>query len=310
MQKSRTYLVLGANGFIGSYLVNQLASLAGSHVKAFDRFSRTPTFHEKDNIEIIKGDIFKDKEIEQAIQGSDYLIHSFSATTPFISDNDPYIDVTSNLLRSIRVFELCAHHNVKKIGFVSSGGAVYGSGAEAGIVDETTIPLPVSPYGINKLAIEHYLEYFKRKYGLDYIIYRPTNPYGPGQRANKNQGVIPIFLSKINHKEAITVYGDGTASRDYIYIEDAARMIAKTFEKDNQHAVYNIGSGQQITINHILEAIGDVIDTNDITVTYKDAPATFLQKTQVSIERFKEEFGEPSLTPFEEGLRRTIEFQK
>lgn len=307
MEKNKTYLVLGANGFVGSYLVEHLARLNGSTVIAFDRFSREPDFIVSDNVKVFKGDILSDDDISNALEGVDYVMHSYSATTPFTSDNDPYIDITNNLSRGVDIFRLSVEHGVKKIGFISTGGAVYGIATEKGIVTEDTMPLPVSPYGINKLAIEHYLEYFKRKYDLDYTVYRLTNPYGPRQRSNKNQGVIPIFLNKIIADEKITVFGDGSATRDYIYMDDAARMIVETFESENKYNIYNIGSGEQKSLKDILETIKKTLNKTDILVEYKQSPATFLKSTAVSIERFTSEFEIPNLTTFENGIRKTVD---
>jgi len=299
------YLVLGANGFVGGYLTEQFATLPNVEVRAFDRYSSAPRFTLSDSITVIKGDIFNDQELKRAIKEADYVIHSFSATTPFISDNDPYVDVRDNLLRSIQVFETCVAENIKKVGFISSGGAVYGTLAEKKVVDEEDAPAPVSPYGINKLAIEHYMKYFKRKYGMEYVVYRLSNPYGPRQVTKQSQGAIPLFLEKIMNGQEITIYGDGTMSRDYIYMEDAARMIVKSFEQGRQ-TLYNIGCGEQTSLNEILDELRDLFRKN-IRVKYVEAPKTFLQRTDISIERYSEEFGEPSLTPMGTGLAALIQ---
>jgi UDP-glucose 4-epimerase len=310
MAENRTYLVLGANGFIGSHIVDQLAAKENVTVRAFDRFSRDPQFIDKPNVEVYKGDIFDAESVAKALEGVDYVMHSFSATTPFISENDPYIDISQNLTTSVKIFELCVKANVKKISFISSGGVVYGLAAEKGIVHETDAPLPVSPYGINKLAIEHYLEYFKRKQGLQYVVYRLTNPYGPRQYAKNNQGVIPTFLNKVRNDEELVILGDGNASRDYIYIEDAVRMMVDTFEQPNQHNIYNIGSGQETSVNQIIDGIKSLNPDKDIRVKYTEAPKTFLTKTQVSIDRYVSEYGQPALLSLGEGLTKTVNFDK
>jgi UDP-glucose 4-epimerase len=300
-----TYLILGANGFVGSYLVEHFARKG--LVRAFDRFERPPQFKANDNIEVIKGDMFSNRSLKAAVKGSTYVLHSFSASTPFTSDNDPYGDITRNLLRSVQLFEMCVKAGIKRVGFISSGGAVYGTTAEKKVVDEDDAPLPVSPYGINKLAIEHYLEYFKRKHGLEYVAYRLTNPYGPRHVARGNQGVIPIFLDKIRNDEGITVFGNGTMSRDYIYIEDAIRMIVTSFER-GKHTLYNIGRGEQTSLNDIINELRDLLD-KEVRVTYKEAPRTFLQRTDVSIDRFCEEFGCPKFVSLHDGISKFIAAQ-
>lgn len=304
---SKTYLILGSNGFIGSHLVDSFSGDEGTTIRAFDRFNREPTFLQRPNVEVVKGDIFNEQDITAALEGVDYVIHCFSATTPFVADADPFKDITDNIENSVKIFSLCSQANVKKVGFISSGGAVYGTAAEKGIVSETDAPLPVSPYGIGKLALEHYLEYFKRTEDLEYIVYRVTNPYGPRQHTKNNQGVIPAFINKIMDGEPITVYGDGSTSRDFIYIEDAARMITDSFEKSNKYPVYNLGSGRETSLNEIIGILKEVLRHKDIQVNYREAPKTFLAKTQVNIRRYTEEFGQPELTSMANGLRLTLE---
>jgi UDP-glucose 4-epimerase len=295
-------LVIGANGFIGSHLVDELAG-AGYSVRAVDIYSTPPQFNNSSLVEVVKADFFSDQEMADVLQGCEYIFHLFSATTPFTADNDPYADINKNLLRNVQFFDLITKFpHIKKVVFVSSGGAVYGHLAEAKKVTEQDAPLPVSPYGIGKLATEYYLAYFKQKFGLNYIVYRLTNPYGPRQRANNNQGVIPIFLQKIHNDEELTIYGDGTSSRDFLYIRDATRMMVESFDKQTKHTTYNVGSGRQIDLNTIVKAIAEVSGKKP-NVKYLDAPKTFLTKTMVSVERFDQEFSVESHVKLEDGLR-------
>lgn len=296
--------MIGANGFVGSHLVDELVE-AGYPVRAFGRFSGAAKFHPSKKVEIFAGDIFDDIAMVKALKGVDYVFHSFSATTPFASDADPYADITLNLLRNVQLLEQSIGAGIKKFIFISSGGAVYGSVAEHKRANETDAPLPVSPYGIGKLGTEYYLAYFNRKYGLDYVSYRLTNPYGSRQAVNNNQGVIPIFLGKVQSGEELVVYGDGTGSRDYIYIRDATKMIVESFARETKHSIYNIGSGRQTNLNEIIAAI-EVATGLKAKVSHVEAPKTFLQSAQVSINRFVKEFGTAPDTPLVKGLQKII----
>ncbi len=304
MSKSGLCLVIGANGFVGSHLVDELDE-AGYSVRAFDRFRSAPRYNESKKVEMMAGDIFDDMAISKALAGVDYVFHSFSATTPFTSDSDPYSDITRNLLRNVQLFQKCAETGIKKVMFVSSGGAVYGQVAERKRVDEDDVCLPVSPYGIGKLGAEYYLAYFKRKYDLNYVAYRLTNPYGPRQISNNNQGVIPTFIEKIKAGEELVVYGDGTSSRDYIYVRDATKMMVDIFDRKTKYTVYNIGSGHQTALNDIIDTIENVMEVT-VRATHKDVPKTFLQKSEVSIHRFVNEFGPAPRTPLKVGIQKTI----
>lgn len=297
-------LVIGANGFVGSHLVDELSD-AGYEVRAFDRYSRQPQFKSHQQVEVFKGDLFDDITMSRALKGADYLFHSFSATTPYTSDTDPYTDISLNVLRNVQLFEKAVEAGVKRVIFISSGGAIYGHLAEEKLATEDDAPTPVSPYGIGKLASENYLAYFNRKYDLDYVAYRLTNPYGPRQTANNNQGVVPIFLERMRNSEALQVLGDGTSSRDYIYIRDATAMMVNSFASPGRFRLYNVGSGHQLTVNDIIDTLGQVMGRK-LEVNYNEAPKTFLTKSQVSIERFWSEFGKPELTSFSDGVKKTL----
>jgi UDP-glucose 4-epimerase len=296
--------VIGANGFVGSHLVDELVD-AGYRVRAFDRFSGPIRFHQSDKIEVVAGDIFDDLAILGAFKNVDYIFHSFSATTPFTADTDPYSDITANMLRNVQLFEKSVEARIKKFIFISSGGAVYGEVAEKKKATEDDAPVPVSPYGIGKLGSEYYLAYFNRKNKLDYLSYRLSNPYGPRQASKKNQGVIPIFIDKVKAGEELVVFGDGTGSRDYIYVRDATKMIIRSFAHDTKHNIYNIGSGRQTDLNQIIAAIESITGVK-AKVQHKDVPKTFLQKAEISIDRYLKEFGAAPDTSLEDGLRQTM----
>ena len=306
MAESIRCLVIGANGFVGSHLVDELAE-AGYKVIAFDRFSSPQKFHKNDNIKVLPGDIFDDGAIRRSLKNVDYVFHCFSATTPFLSDTDPYADITLNILRNVQLFEQFVAAGIKKALYISSGGAVYGSISEKSSAKETDAPSPVSPYGIGKLGTEYYLTYFKRKFGLKSISYRLTNPYGPRQVTNKNQGVVGTFIDKIKNNQEITVFGN--SSRDYIYVRDATKMIVNSFTRSTKHSVYNIGSGQQIHLDDLITTIEDALNIK-AKINRVDPPKTFLRKSQVSIDRFKNEFGEVRITELQKGILRTIKAHK
>lgn len=299
-----TCLVLGANGFIGSHLVDKLAR-RGFKVVAFDRFGTPAQFLPSSEVKIVQGDASSMQDIELAMVGVDYLIHSFSATTPASADHDPYTDISANLINSVRIFEECVSAKLKKIVFISSGGVIYGALSEHRKAKETDQALPVSPYGISKLAIERYLGYFNRKYGIDHITYRLSNPYGPRQVTKNNQGVVPAFIGQILANEEITVVGDGTSSRDYIYIEDAAEMIVDSFAKENMQDIYNLGSGIQTKLKDLVNEIQSVTGKK-ARIKNIEAPETFLQKSQLDVSLLTNEFGLSSKTSFRDGIRKTI----
>jgi UDP-glucose 4-epimerase len=304
MDNSKKCLVVGANGFIGSHLVDELVE-QGYGVRALDIYSGPAKFNSSNQVEAVKADFFDDAAIAKSLEGVEYVFHLFSATTPFTADSDPFADINKNVLRSVQFLEMVVQAKVKKVIFVSSGGAVYGHLAEIKNATEEDAPLPISPYGIGKLTTEYYMAYFKQKFNLDYIVYRLTNPYGPRQASNKNQGVVPIFLNKIQNDEELTIYGNGSSSRDFIYIRDATRMMSESFSKETKFSTYNIGSGAQTDLNTIIDRIAKITGKKP-KVEYVEAPKTFLGKTMVSVERFVNEFGDHATTTFEDGIKKTL----
>ena len=196
-------VVFGADGFIGRHLTLALARQSADVVTAFDRFTEYRNgeghvFSAHDNITVVPGDFFNRDEVQASLDKADYVFHLVSATTPASSANDPFIDIDTNLRATIELLEACVEAGVKRVIFPSSGGTVYGD-QPATIIDEDALPQPRSPYGIIKLTIENYLRYFKYTHGLDYIVYRIANPYGPGQNIHGKQGVIPIFMYRALH---------------------------------------------------------------------------------------------------------------
>lgn len=298
-------LVLGANGFIGSHLVDSLLA-AGHEVRAFDRFSTDPTFEQTDRVEILRGDFLNEADLETAIKDIDYVFHFISTTTPATAENDPSIDIETNIRMSVRLFDLCAKNNVKRVLFASTGGAIYGENSDLSVSEDVT-PLPVSPYAIGKLSIEHYLRYFKVKRGLDSITFRISNPYGERQPLHSRQGVIPIFLEDILHDKPLTVMGDGSMVRDYIYVKDVADMIVGVFDKKAQYGLYNLGSGTGLSVKEVVAEI-EAATNKHASVTRTEVPATFVQRVTLNTSRFTTEFGlKPSVTTHD-GLVATYKY--
>jgi len=306
-------LVIGANGFIGRNIVSRLTETTDHEIYAYDRFvsyqkSGDNFFSNYPNVNIIVGDFLNRSNLDDTLNGIDIVFHLVSATTPAVSNADPFIDIDTNIKASVELFDLCAKNGVKKVIFISSGGTVYGD-TEDGSITEDEIPRPKSPYGIGKLTIEHYLRYFKDKTGLDYIVYRVANPYGPQQKILGQQGVIPIFMNIVLHNKPVVIYGDGSMTRDYIYIDDVVGMILASFDKANKYSEYNIGSGNGSSVNDIVYAIENIVG-REIAKEYKDLPTSFVKRSVLDISRFTSEFGYMPSMSLEDGLKKTWEYVK
>jgi UDP-glucose 4-epimerase len=301
-------VVFGGNGFIGKHLVAKLAENIDNDIIVFSRprtnnaISNNHNLYK--NVSLFNGDIFNENDIETVLaDGADFVFHLISSTNPATSHDDPLIDIDTNLHNSVKLFQTCVKYGIKKVIFFSSGGTVYGD-TDSSSIDEFTVPKPFSPYGINKLSTEHYLEYFKHRHGLDYIVYRIANPYGPGQSILGKQGVIPIFMQKFINHEEISIYGDGSMKRDYIYIDDLVEMIISSYNKANQHPVYNLGSGVGLSVNDIVNTIESCTKQKP-SINYAEKPSSYVQDSVLSIDRYVDEFNIRPSTPIETGIKET-----
>jgi UDP-glucose 4-epimerase len=301
-------VVLGGDGFIGRHLVADLASSPENTIVAFDRFAlyqggASDPFGGYPNVLVVPGNFFNRDDVAAVLDKADYVFHLVSTTNPATSIHDPLIDIDTNVRGTVELLQVCAAKAVRKMIFVSSGGTVYGN-IDSDQIDESTLTAPLSPYAIGKLAIEHYLRYFKFINGLDYIVYRAANPYGPGQNILGKQGVIPIFMHKVLERRPVTIFGDGSMVRDYFYIGDLIRMITSSYANANKHDVYNLGSGQGTTVNQLVEAIENCAGY-EVERVHSPMPPTYVQRSVLNIDRFVGEFAVSPSTPLEEGLAQT-----
>ncbi len=312
MKKKQKILVLGADGFLGSNLVFALLKDKKNEVRALDLFKDGVSQNlesARKKIEIFQGNFLNKNDLRKALQGIDYVFHFVSFTTPGSSMSDPLIDIDTNLKGTINLLEECVKAKVKKIIYPSSGGAIYGDQKKEKYSEEDSL-YPISPYAISKLAIEKYLEYYRIFRGLDYLVARISNPYGPHQNVVGNQGIIPIFLNLIKNSQPISIFGDGKNIRDYIFVDDAIDNLLKlSFGSKNKYRIYNIGSGEGISINELVEAMKKItqkrIKTNGLPQRKAD-----IRSIVLDISRIQQEFDYSPKVNLEKGIKQTWEWVK
>lgn len=254
---SKKILVLGGNGFIGSHLVDALLE-SGYSVRLFDRPNTVFLGNQLPaNIEIMYGDLNSEADISAALAGCDICFHLISTVVPASSNLDPIFDIETNLTGTVRLLNYAVKAGLKKIIFLSSGGTVYGVPTHLPI-DENHPTNPLCSYGITKLAIEKYLHLYQQLHGLDYTVLRLANPFGERQRINAAQGAIAVFLGKALRHEKIEIWGDGSVIRDYIHISDVISAMLKSVTYQGPEHVFNIGSGQGVSLNEVLDGIESV----------------------------------------------------
>lgn len=300
-------LILGGGGFMGSHLAEELLA-AGYGVRVFDRANRDRRNLSgiAGQIEIVEGDFLNESDIQAVVPGSEFVFHLVGTTLPASSNSNPVYDVESNVIGSIKLLEMCRREKVRKVVFASSGGTVYGIPRRVPI-DEDHSTNPLCAYGISKLAIEKYLELYFRLYGLDYSVLRISNPYGERQRLDASQGVIAVFMGCLAKHHPLQVWGDGSVTRDFLYVGDVVRAMRRAIEYTGERKIFNISCGRGLAIADLIQALLRVTGTrpeilHDSQRTF-DVPVNVLDNAAAqSALRWKPEMG------LEEGLRRTWEW--
>lgn len=251
--------IFGGGGFIGSTIADRL--LKDGHVlRIFERPRVEPyrEFQDGENVEWVTGDLLSTHDVSSAIEGTDVVLHLVSTTLPKSSNDDPIYDVQSNLVATLQMLNAMVAQDVRKIVFISSGGTVYGAPNYLP-VDEHHPTDPQVSYGITKLAIEKYLLMYERLHGIKANILRVTNPFGERQRIETAQGAIGVFLHRALMNKPIEIWGDGSVTRDYIYIEDVAEAFCKAVIYSGQKSVFNISSGSGTSLNELVSLLEDVL---------------------------------------------------
>jgi len=297
-------LILGGNGFIGSHLVDKL--LADGHaVRVFDKYEeryRQPL----PEVDYSFGDFGNRGLLAEALRGVDVVVHLISTSLPKTSNDDPAYDVQSNVIESLFLLEKCVELGIRKVIFISSGGTVYGRPVQLPIAENGATD-PECSYGITKLTIEKYLALYHQLYGLDYVIVRPSNPYGSRQNPLGIQGAIPVFLGKIAREEPIEIWGDGSVIRDYIYIDDLVEGIGRVVSYAGEQKIFNMGSGAGHSLNELIRIIAAVTQ-RPVQVTYKEARRFDIPAIVLDIASAQRELGWLPGTEIEAGIRATWEF--
>jgi UDP-glucose 4-epimerase len=294
--------VIGGNGFLGSHLVDAL-SHDGHQVTAFDRFAQRPPVFDATEVTALTGDFMSDADLAEAVAGKDAVFHMLSTTTPATADADPAFDIRTNVVRTLALIDACVDAKVGRLIFASTGGAIYGPQGK-GRYCETDAAEPISPYGIGKLAIERYLDFYRRQRGFESVTCRISNPYGTRQQADRPQGLIPIALRQIAKRLPVVRLGDGSMVRDYIYVEDVVQMLAPMAIEPVQHSVYNIGSGVGLTVNDVLETL-ERVTQRQIVLDERPKPPSFVDEVVLDTSRFTQEFGVRTLTTLDDGVAET-----
>lgn len=309
---NRKVLVTGGAGFIASHVAEAYLK-QGDRVWVLDDLSTGRRRNVPKDAEFVHASINDGAvgELFERVGGFDIVNHHAAQIDVRRSVNDPRVDARINIDGLLNLLERAREHQVKRFIFVSSGGVVYGE-PETRPTPETAPKLPLSPYGVTKLAAEFYLYYYHRIHGLEYVALRYANVYGPRQDPHGEAGVVAIFSNRLIAKEALTVFGDGEQTRDYVFVGDvvAANMAvtdaALPPASDLDQRAFNVGTGIETSVLQLAASLGRAAATQP-RIHHAEARPGELRHSCLNAGKLETLGWKPAQT-VEDGLRVTYEF--
>lgn len=308
MSDSRSVLVTGGAGFIGSHLVDALLA-RGYSVRVLDNLSMGKLTNlplDNPQLQFIEGDVADAAVVAQAVAGCEAVAHLAAVASVQASVDDPVATHQSNFVGTLNVCEAMRLHGVKRVLFASSA-AVYGNNGEGQAIDEATAKAPLTPYAADKLASEHYLDFYRRQHGLEPAIFRFFNIFGPRQDpSSPYSGVISIFTQRVQQGLPISVFGDGEQARDFFYVEDLVVLLTQALTASQAvEGAVNVGWNQAVSLNQLLAQIGGLCGGLP-DVQYQAPRAGDIRHSRADNRRLQAQYQLPTAMPIGEGLRRLL----
>ena len=293
-------LITGGAGFIGRHLADFLTQQDGVAVTVIDNESLGHRSHlDLDKVRFVQGDLRNRDELRTAMEGQDVVVHLAADTRVIESIADPRHNFESNVVGTFNLLELSRELGVSRVVAASTGGAILGDVEPP--VHEEMAPQPTSPYGASKLMLEGYLSAYASSYGISTCALRFSNIYGP--RSFHKGSVVAHFYKQILKGERLVVYGDGSQTRDYLYVGDLVEGIWAAVQSGAQGA-FQLGSGTGTTINSLLDEMRTVTG-KAMEVDHQDFRDGEVRDTWCDISKARAGFGFDPTTSLNAGLGET-----
>ncbi len=310
---ARKALVTGAAGFIGSNLADRLIE-QGYSVIGIDNL-RTGTMSNLEqatrhpNFEFIRADICDTDLLGFASDNIDVVFHLAAISSVAQSVEDPLSVNETNVNGTVNVLRHAVDHGVRRFVFISSA-AVYGQPSSLPVTEDAPIRA-MSPYGASKIAGEQYVRAFKTTYGMETVILRYFNVYGPRQALSEYSGVVSIFINRALHDEPLTIYGDGLQTRTLIFVDDVTEYTMRAAEvSEADGAVLNICGPDALRVIDIAETILRLIPESRSEIRYAPARPGDIRESVGSLDLACKVLGYSPVTAFEDGISRTIQWYR
>ena len=304
------YLVTGGAGFIGSHLSEELAR-RGHQVRVADSLvtGRRSNLEHVPAVEFLEGDLADLEFARHAVAGIDYVLHQAALPSVPRSVTDPITSNRANVDATLNVLVAARDAGVRRVVFAGSSSAYGNTLASPKHEDMPTSPL--SPYALQKVVGEQYLQMFTSLYGLETVTIRYFNVFGPRQDpSSPYSGVVSLFATALLENRAPTIYGDGEQSRDFTYVANVVDGVLRACEATGASGrVINVATGSSISLNALFEAMRRLISAT-VKPEYAEPRAGDVRDSLADLRLAKEILGYKPIVPFEEGLRRTVEWYR
>ena len=315
-------LITGGLGFIGSNFVELLLSKKSiKKILIVDNFSKSSTKYLdtitkykiftsaqsykscSSKVQIIKADINNKEFAFKITKHIDYIIHLAAESGVDVSINKPYESFQTNVIGAYNYIEASRRNNIKRFIFASSG-AVFGNTQPP--LKETNPRIPISPYGSSKLTIETFCETYSNVFGLNTTILRFSNAYGP--YSLHKQSIVSEFINNILNKKPIVVNGDGSITRDYIYVSDICNAIYKSIKDTSGAKTYHVGTGKETSIKELIRIFKKECINHNISIKFGSNRVGDMRKNYTSITKIKKHLKWSPKMPLQKGFSQTFKW--
>ena len=302
-------LVTGGAGFIGSHIVDRLIA-NGHHPTVLDNFStgkrnNLANVLRSKSLVITRGDIRRIHRLLPKLERVDRVCHLAAMTDVHASIRDPVLTSEVNLTGTLRVLETARKLGAGRVVFASSA-AVYGSPSTFPVTEDVDV-VPISPYGASKAASELYCGSFEENHGIETISLRYFNIYGPRQASTQYSGVISVFARRLLRRLPLRIFGDGSQSRDFIYVADAVEATVAALEKPLLNRVFNIATGRETTILKLAEKMREIAGVSS-HLRFEPARKGDIKRSVADISRARSELNFFPRSSLHDGLTTTIQW--
>lgn len=304
------YLVTGGAGFIGSHLAEELLR-RGHRVRVADSLitGKRSNLDHIPAVEFLEGDLADMDFAQRAVEGCDYVLHEAAIPSVPRSVKDPITSNRANVDATLNVLVAARDAGVKRLVFAGSSSA-YGNTPT--LPKHEAMPSnPLSPYALQKVVGEQYLQMFTKLYGFETVSTRYFNVFGPRQDpTSPYSGVISVFATALLENRSPTIYGDGEQTRDFTYVANVVDGVLRACEAPKASGeIINVATGGRISLNKLFATMRDLIGA-DVKPTYADPRQGDVRDSQADISKASDVLGYKPIVSFEEGLKRTIEWYR